>query len=93
MIQNTKDGVTIQILVQPKASKSELVGIHGNAYKIRIQAPPVDGAANEAVIEFFSQLLKTAKKNIQIIRGETSRQKTVLVQNVEMNFIIKTINP
>lgn len=67
----------IKIYVQPNASRSEIVGQHGDAIKIKIKAPPVDGEANEEVVRFLSEFLKIPKKEIHILHGETSRTKLI----------------
>lgn len=74
-----KEGVRISLHVQPKASKSEITGLHGNALKLRIQAPPVDGAANEACLRFLAKLLKRPVSSLTLAAGQSSRQKQVLV--------------
>jgi uncharacterized protein (TIGR00251 family) len=76
-----QDGdVILRILVQPKAGKDEIVGPHGDELKVRIQAPPVEGAANQAVVKFFSKLFKVPKSHITILSGETSRHKRLRIQ-------------
>lgn len=72
-------GVLLLLYIQPGASRTQIKGIHGDRLKISVQAPPVEGAANEAVIEFLSQWLKTPKSRIHLISGETSRQKNIWV--------------
>lgn len=70
-------GSELTLHVQPGASKSELAGLHGDALKLRIQAPPVEGAANKAVIAFIAERLGLAKRDIKLLRGDSSRRKTV----------------
>jgi len=69
----------LNVHIQPGASNSEIAGLHGDAIKIRIQARPVDGAANIALTEFVATCLGVPRKAVKILRGEKSRQKTVWV--------------
>ncbi|MDL2285927.1 DUF167 domain-containing protein [Desulfococcaceae bacterium OttesenSCG-928-F15] len=78
-----REGVRIALHVQPKASKSEITGLHGNALKLRIKAPPVDGAANEACLKFLAKLLKRPVSSLVLVSGQSSRQKQVLVPGRE----------
>ena len=73
-------GCTLSLYIQPGASRSEISGLHGDRLKVKIKAPPVDGEANEALIEFIAETLKIPKRSVHLIQGETSRQKTVLVE-------------
>lgn len=82
-----RDGTLIDIFVQPRASKSEVVGVHDDTLRLRIAAPPVDGAANNAVIELLSKRLKVRKSDIQIVSGATGRRKRVLVRGVAIDAI------
>jgi hypothetical protein len=70
----------LHILVQPKAGKDEIVGPHGDELKVRIKAPPVDGAANQGLIKFLSKIFKVPKSHITILSGEASRHKRLLIQ-------------
>lgn len=85
----------IKVYIQPKASKSEVVGFHGDAgddvIKIRIQAPPVDGKANEELCKFLSKLLKIPKTKIKIIRGKSSRKKTLEIEDLTEDQIKKKL--
>jgi uncharacterized protein (TIGR00251 family) len=74
------EDLLLHVLVQPKAGKDEIAGLHGDELKVRIKAPPVDGAANQALVKFFSKLFKVPKSNITILSGETSRHKRLLIQ-------------
>jgi uncharacterized protein (TIGR00251 family) len=81
-IAATSTGVRIAILVQPRASHSELSGLHGEAVKVRLAAPPVDGAANEALIRFLAETLGVARAAVTIARGQSGRRKQVLVTGI-----------
>ena len=71
--------VHISVHVQPRATRSEIVGLHGTALKVRLQAPPVDGAANEALVTLLAERLGVARRSVRVIAGTTSRSKTVEV--------------
>lgn len=78
---NWKNNILVlQVLIQPNASKDEIVGLHDNRLKIRLKAPPVDGKANQYLIQFLAKSFKLPKKAISVTKGQTSRQKTVSVQ-------------
>ena len=72
-------GVTFAVQVVPRASKNEIAGIHGDALKIRLTAPPVEGKANEALIAFLAQRLGVRKGQVEIVAGATSRRKMIRV--------------
>jgi len=76
------EGMTLAIKVQPRASSNGLAGVHGGELKVKVTAPPVDSAANEAVVRLFAELLGCPRGAIEILRGETSRHKVVLVRGV-----------
>lgn len=81
-IRKAKDGIIIDVLVQPKSSRDEIVGTHDDRLKIKLTAPPVDGKANAALITFLAKKLNIAKSQITIVRGETGRRKTLFIQAV-----------
>jgi len=68
--------------VQPRASKTELAGIHGDALKIRLSAPPVDGAANDALVEFLAETFAVPRRNVRLVSGESSRSKIVEIEGI-----------
>ena len=76
-ITPTATGVRLVIHVQPRASKTEVGGRHGDAIKLRIQAPPVDGAANAEVIRFVASALGLPSRQVHMVHGDTSRRKTI----------------
>ncbi len=77
------DGVTLRLHIQPGAKKTEAVGRHGEALKIRLAAPPVDGKANACLIAFLADQLDVAKAAISLVSGETSRAKRVRISGVD----------
>ena len=72
--------VRFAVHVQPRASRSEIVGMQGGAIKVRLAAPPVDGAANEALVELIATSLDVPRRAVRIVSGATSRAKTVEVE-------------
>jgi uncharacterized protein (TIGR00251 family) len=75
-------GTRIAIRVQPRASRTELVGLHGDALRIRLAAPPVDGAANEALVRFLAERLGVPRPAVELVAGHTGRAKIVLVHGL-----------
>lgn len=87
-----KDGNLIfDVRVVPRASKSEIVGEHDGALKIRIAAPPVDGAANAELIKILSKKLNVPKGEVEIIGGQTSKQKQVRINNLDYEIFSKLV--
>ncbi len=82
MITRQEQALALQfkIVVQPRASKTEIAGLHGDALKLRLTAPPVDGAANKMCLKFLAKWLDVPKSALTIVSGETSRNKTLRIQ-------------
>ena len=72
--------ITLTLHIQPGAKKTELAGLHGDALKIRLAAPPVDGKANEALVKWLSKELGVAQRDITLVRGQTSRHKQLQLE-------------
>ena len=72
----------ISVYVQPRASKTALAGMHGDCLKVRLAAPPVDNAANVALIEFFADTLGIAKRDVRIVSGLSSRRKVLEIDGM-----------
>lgn len=77
MIECTSKGVILTIHAQPKASKTQFVGLHGNALKFKIAAQPVEGEANTALCEFLAELFSIPKRSVEICAGHSHRHKRV----------------
>lgn len=85
-IQKKPEGLIFKIFVLPKSSKNQIVGLHGDALKIKITSPPVEGAANQMCIKFLSKSLGIPKAYLEIISGQTSRTKGILLKAREIPF-------
>ena len=72
-------GIVVKILVQPRSSRNALVGLHGDALKVKLTAPPVDGAANKNCIAYLAKCLSVPKSSIEILSGQSSRTKQILL--------------
>lgn len=86
-IRESAGRVRFSVRVQPRASRDELAGIHGDAIKVRLSAPPVDGAANEALVNFLSSIFAVPRRAIRILAGETSRSKVIEIEGVTARAI------
>ena len=82
MLKETKDGQVLQLRISPNASKNEIIKTT-DGIKVKITAQPIDGKANKALIEFLSKQFKVPKSYFEILKGETSKDKTVLVNNID----------
>ena len=78
-IQENSGGITFKVYIQPRSSKNMIAGLHGDALKIKLKAPPVDGAANKMCIEYLAKCLKVSKSSLEIISGHTSRTKRLRI--------------
>lgn len=76
------DGVVLSLHIQPGAKRTETAGLHGEALKIRLAAPPVDGKANDALIAFLAKTLGVPKACVDLVAGQSSRAKRVRVAGV-----------
>jgi uncharacterized protein (TIGR00251 family) len=81
-IRDTASGVTFSIKVHPRAKKDAIAGTVGDALKVALTAPPVEGKANEACIRFFAELLRVSRSSVTIAAGETSRNKVIRVNGL-----------
>jgi len=85
-------GTILLVHIQPNSSKSEIKGLHGERIKIRISSPPVEGEANQTLIDFLSKFFNKPKNQIEIIRGAKSRTKDVLISDISVLDIQKKLN-
>ena len=81
-ISTRTDGFTLAVRVQPRASVNAVAGEHNGELRVRVTAPPVDAAANEAVVRLLADVLDVPRSAIEIIRGHTGRSKVLFVRGV-----------
>lgn len=86
-IRETGEGVTFGVKVIPRAKRDQIVGAENGVVKIRLNAPPVDGKANEALVRFLAERLGVARGNVEIVRGETARNKVVRVRGIREGML------
>jgi uncharacterized protein (TIGR00251 family) len=79
--------IRLSVYVQPRASRNEVVGMHHGYLKIRLAAPPVDGAANSALVTFIADELGVARSSVRIAMGATGRRKVVVIEGVSQEKI------
>ncbi len=85
------EDVELSVLVQPRASRTKLVGEHDGRLKIALAAPPVDGEANAALIEFVADLLEVKKSSVELTDGATSRRKRLTIRKAELSKVLERL--
>jgi hypothetical protein len=79
-VKETAASLEFKILVVPRSSKNQIVGAHGDALKVKLMAPPVEGAANRMCVEFLARTFQVPKSSLEIVSGQSGRQKVVAVR-------------
>jgi len=90
-LHEKEGGVTIKVRVQPRASRTEIIGEHAGAIKMRVAAPPVDGKANEECRRYLAKLLKVGATSVEIISGDSSRDKVIRVSNISALRVLEAL--
>lgn len=90
-ITETAEGVTFVVHVQPRASRNEICGVHDTEMRLRLTSPPVEGAANKRCSDFLAKLLGIAKSRVVLIAGDKSRHKTIRVEGVTADDVIRLL--
>jgi len=91
VVHDTKAGATFAIKVHPRAKKNAITGEVGDVLKVSLTAPPVDGKANAACIEFFAKLLRVPRSSVTIASGESSRNKVIRVAGMSAEEVRKRL--
>lgn len=91
LIQESNSTVSFSVKVHPRAKKNAITGELGEALKVSLTAPPIDGIANQACIEFFAKLLKVRRSSVTIASGESSRTKVIRVAGLSPEDLRKRI--
>jgi uncharacterized protein (TIGR00251 family) len=92
LLRESKKGLTFDIQVIPHASRAEIAGVQEGAFKVKVTAPPVEGAANEACIKLLADKLGLKKSQIKISSGAKSRKKTVMIKDISKEELQIKIN-
>lgn len=87
----TKDGALLRLRVSPSAKTTMLTGIYGDAVKVRVAAPPTDGKANAALMDYLARVLDVPSRDLELIRGTSGRDKVVRVPGVEAQAVASRI--
>ncbi len=87
-IKELPDGISVKVRIQPRASRNTVAGITDDSLKLCLTAPPVDGEANEACINFLAQLCGVAKKQVGIISGHKNRNKIVKIAGIDKKKLL-----
>jgi uncharacterized protein (TIGR00251 family) len=90
-LRETNGSVTLKLRVQPRASRTEITGEHAGALKLKISAPPVDGKANQECRRFLAKLLGVSATSVEIISGDSSRDKVVRVSNISARRVLEAL--
>jgi len=91
-LREQPDGVLLFVKVQPRASKNEIGEPIGDELKIKVTAPPVDAAANEALIELLAEVFHCPRNRIELIRGHKSRHKTIKLQGLKADDVLGALS-
>ena len=84
MFKESNGAVTIAVRIVPRSSRNQVVGVDGEALKIRLTAPPVDGKANEALVKFLAEVFGVSLAQVEIMHGDKSKRKIVRVRGVSV---------
>jgi hypothetical protein len=91
-LRETSGGTLLSVKLQPRASKNEIGAPLGDELKIKVTAPPVDAAANQALIELLAEKLGCSRGKVELIRGHTSRHKTILLHGFKPADILQILS-
>lgn len=90
-ISVTPEGVVLAVVLQPRASRTAIVGWQGEELKLRVTAPPVEGAANQLLCDYFAKLLGVAKGRVRLQAGATSRHKRLLLVDLTLEELQRVL--
>ena len=90
--KQTDVSATLSVRIQPRSSKNSFTRMEDGTLKIRLTAPPVDGAANEALVKFLSETLSVSRSSVEIVTGHTSREKRVKITGMDEDEVNRLLN-
>ncbi len=87
-LQQVPQGIELSLQIQPRSSRNQIVGLQGERLKVKLTAPPIEGAANKCCCEYFAKLLHIAKSQVELLSGDKSRQKKILLREVDLQQVV-----
>ena len=90
-VKETPQGAVLMVMAAPRSSKTEIVEIQQDRVKIKVKAPPVDGEANSALVEYLSKIFKIPKKSVILEKGQTGKQKSFLLSGLTKEQVCQTV--
>jgi hypothetical protein len=87
-VRAVDDGVVLDLSVVPGARRTEPVGLHDGALRLRLAAPPVDGKANDCLIAWLARELRLARRDVELLRGASSRRKQVMLRGASLALVL-----
>ena len=90
-LRNSKEGLILEVVVAPRAKRSKFVGFHGGYPKISLAAPPIEGRANEELVSLLKELFGIPGRDIELIRGDTSKRKAVLLRGISTEKVLQVL--
>ncbi len=90
-LRSQPDGVLLSVKLQPRASANEIGEAMGNELRIKVMAPPVDSAANEALVRLLAEVLNCGRNQVELVRGQTSRHKTVRLRGMTAEDVFEKL--
>ena len=92
-IKKCSEGIQFSAYILPRSSRNEISGLRGQALKIKLTSPPVDGQANKMVVKFLSKTLQLTPSRISIVGGTTSRNKTISIEGLDEDALMTKLKP
>jgi len=92
-ITSGKQGAVLRVRVQPRARRAGLEGFHGDRLRIALTAPPVEGAANDALMRFLAELVGVARGDVEVISGHSAREKSVAFRGLSTEELTARLGP
>ncbi|MBU8902634.1 MAG: YggU family protein [Victivallales bacterium] len=91
IISENTGGCSLKCWIQPRSSRNAVVGVHGDAIKIALTAPPIDGKANKELLKFLAKYFKLSKSDLHLVSGESLRAKIIRINGLNKEAVIKEL--
>lgn len=91
-LHSCKNGVVLEVVLTPRASQNKILGMYNERLKVSIMAPPVDGKANAALCKYIAKLIGVPPSNVSVIRGQTSREKSLEILGISEEDVLSALD-